>query len=678
MDGLKVVTLSAGGRPVMVADIEDGTTYTLIRGTFKYTPAQRRQQTSQRPGRYGGGWIVSDGQDNAQVGGTWLVAGTTADQVNANTEALLALVDYAGVGRLIEWTPDGATRPVYPELRGPGTYTPQYEWVEYAGAQLMKVEISFPCAPLPLLLPMDIGDDFSVDSLADYTADAGSKADLAIAGGVLTATGNLTAEKALYHSVRGHSVGDHEETLKFTPGATITSFKAGVRLKRTASNQYLEVYVDDNGTNSRLRIDKLVGGVRTNLASTNLATRLSNGTAGWVRGRIEGNVVSSEYFTAAPTPMGAPTLAPAAYTLTGGEIAAFGSAATGGRGFSWIPQHASAALDDYASLPYTRRNVTLPQSIQLVGDVPGRAPALCDIVVTPSGGAAAPIWALVAWSKRPGAPLASSVAPFGIIEAESASDLSGWAVLAAGAARGGSVLQWTTSGAGAATASWLIDPATLVADEFTQGELDLEVWARVAVDAAVVSPKLTLSVRPESGTSFGAERFTHEWGSAGKLLVKPSSGVPWRPVRLGTLTVAVNPLTPRRWKLWLAGAVASGSSGGFYLDYLPVVVARQRALGPTSEPNDSSYPKFVSSTSETTKRVRSDLSAVVAAPPAYGHADHGLGGSLLEIPSGPVDALVKLSSVVPDDPTVNTADEQLAHSATVHFAVTPRVRLLNG
>jgi hypothetical protein len=39
--------------------------------------------------------------------------------------------------------------------------------------------------------------------------------------------------------------------------------------------------------------------------------------------------------------------------------------------------------------------------------------------VTPSGGAAAPIWALAAWAARPGAPLATAVAPFGIVEAES-------------------------------------------------------------------------------------------------------------------------------------------------------------------------------------------------------------------------------------------------------------------
>jgi hypothetical protein len=37
---------------------------------------------------------------------------------------------------------------------------------------------------------------------------------------------------------------------------------------------------------------------------------------------------------------------------------------------------------------------------------------------------------------------------------------------------------------------------------------------------------------------------------------------------------------------------------------------------------------------------------------------------------------VKLSSLVPDDPTSDATSEQLAHTATVHVAVTPRWQLL--
>ena len=146
---------------------------------------------------------------------------------------------------------------------------------------------------------MDVIDSFDSDSEADYTFDAGSSSDVVVTGGQLTVTANPTVEKRMIHTGVGYQYSDVQATIKATPGSTISSFLAGVVLNRIDASNYIRVYVDDNGTNSRLRIDKVVAGVTTNLATTNLAARVANGTPFWVRGRMEGINVFAEHFTSA-------------------------------------------------------------------------------------------------------------------------------------------------------------------------------------------------------------------------------------------------------------------------------------------------------------------------------------------------------------------------------------------
>lgn len=268
-----------------------------------------------------------------------------------------------------------------------------------------------------------------------------------------------------------------------------------------------------------------------------------------------------------------------------------------------------------------------------------------------------------------------AVPPFGIIQAEACDtgSLSTWAVTSDADYLVGSGLQATTSGAGTASAEYLIDPALLVRDDYSQGDVEVVVYARVELASSVVSPKLVLSARPDAGTSFGTERYSNEWQSAGKLLTLPSSGTRFRPVRLGTLPLLSDPSAPVRWRLKVAASWAAGSSGTFGLDYLWLVTARAHALSPDAKPNDATYPDFIPSTAATVKTIRSDLSGAIAASGQNAHPDHGLGGSLLELPPGNVDVLVKLSSLVPDDPTSDATSEQLAHTGSaVALTVTPR------
>lgn len=318
-------------------------------------------------------------------------------------------------------------------------------------------------------------------------------------------------------------------------------------------------------------------------------------------------------------------------------------------------------------------STTLPAVVQLGTAIGGSAPAMMDLALRTSGGTSPPIFAMVGWTKRPGAPLAGSVAPFGVIEAETGASLATWAVTADANYRGGSGLKATAAGAGSASAMFALDPSVMQSDDFMTGEVDIEVWGIVELAATLVLPTWTLSLQPNAGLSFGAEQFSAEFGSIGKLVAKPSSGTVKRMVKLGTLSMPVDVATPLKWNLKVAASWAAGSTGTCGLDYLILTPARQRALSPTSKANDSSYPKFISSTSDTNKKIRADLSGRVASGAGNFGRDSGLGGQLLELPPGNVDLLLKLSSLVPDDPTSDTTSEQLAHTGvTGTVTVWPR------
>ena len=89
--------------------------------------------------------------------------------------------------------------------------------------------------------------------------------------------------------------------------------------------------------------------------------------------------------------------------------------------------------------------------------------------------------------------------------------------------------------------------------------------------------------------------------------------------------------------------------------------------------NDSAYPDFILSTSDTTKTIRSDLSGLVASAAGTAGPDSGLGGTPIELPPGDVNVFVKLSSLVADDPTSDTTSEQKEHTGvTGTVLVSPR------
>lgn len=272
----------------------------------------------------------------------------------------------------------------------------------------------------------------------------------------------------------------------------------------------------------------------------------------------------------------------------------------------------------------------------------------------------------------------------GIIEGESADagNLFTWTVQADAACRLGNKLYASGIGSlGAAFADWLVDPSLMVPDDFTQGEVAVEVWARLAIHAGLTGPFCVVGAAPESATvssgaissPFGGLRYSEEFGAIGRPLVKPSSGEAWRFVRLGQIRLPVDRAKPARWRLFVRYYWTGASSATAGLDYLILVPAQGRALSPTGKADSAAnFPRFFNTTAVAVKTIRSDLSGLVQKPGVVPVPDHGLGGSLIELPPGGCEILGKLSSLVPDDPSSNTSTEELSYTSYMHLAVTPR------
>jgi hypothetical protein len=79
MDTLQLVTFSAGGRPILASDFQDGVVTQLVQKSLAFQPGQKAQQMSQRQRRYGGALQVGETTDNGLLSWQWLVKGTTAD-----------------------------------------------------------------------------------------------------------------------------------------------------------------------------------------------------------------------------------------------------------------------------------------------------------------------------------------------------------------------------------------------------------------------------------------------------------------------------------------------------------------------------------------------------------------------------------------------------------------------
>lgn len=906
---LSLASRKAGQTTLLLVNGETDTGYVMLEGTTWSAPTWDVRYSGQRgtQGTRAAGAVPQ----NRGLSIPLRIEGGTTDLMLAKFSDLHRKVEETRrSGGVLTWRPQGATYRVFFDVMAGSATVNEWGRMTHFNS-MMDVGLVCVTAPYASLDPFDVQDSFSTDTSSDYEIDAG-EGTLSVTGGQLAPLDIGTTRWR--RTIDGYEHGDVQVTMRIATGASITGFRFEVFgcADVTGAETYLYAAIDE----TTLRVGSMVAGTDTDLATDSYS--LAASTTYWIRFRRQGTVVTAELFAAEPTPMATPD-------ATCSAIMSSANLARHHRGHSGFQATVVDLAERYDSLeiqPFTYRGLSLPEVIRLGGLIPGDAPALCDLTVTPSGGSAAPVAALVGWwptvgpwnmvtngdleddidgwvvtavsgvtgaatsrsrittaarvkygaaaleivtpatantgasylirrrfkknsrylailwasaasattdtrvrlgvsgdiasesaaaltttptlrtvtwtpaADADGAYLAFEVTaatgttmaidgamvcepvettlsgaissgtattctvtvlperqpdtPFlclidseiivvssidedtntwtigrgiegttatthssgaavyilpelahhregkgaqpacGIIEAESAdaSNLSGFSLEATASARVGTRLTaGTLSGAGSAAADWLIDPHLLVPDDYTQGELAVEVWARVGLDSDVVTPRLILAAAPETATvsagvfssSYGAVRYSDEHGSAGRTITKPSGTAVYRWVRAGTIRLVVDREQPQRWRLQTRFTWQTGTANGeLYLDYLVLVPASARALSPSLKALDSSYPRFVTSTSETMKTVAADLSGVAQRVGFAAYPDHGLGGSLLEFPEPYAETVVKLSSVAPDDPTSDTSTEQLAHSATVHYSITPRVALARG
>lgn len=477
---------------------------------------------------------------------------------------------------------------------------------------------------------------------------------IGVSGGYLVPTSG--ALKRIYHVDRGYRYSDVAVTVRHRMNTTApgTDYQAGVIARRLDSANQIVAYVTNGGAAPQLVVAKRDGDVMTTASVT--ITALVANTDYWLRLICDGNTLRGEHWIVEPTPMGTPATV-LTTTLTGADATKFGTGIEGEAGIWWQPgaSFANARIDSFQVEPYTYRDRTLPQSIALGGRIPGNLPALTDLHITPSGGAAAPVFGLAGWTQRPTS-ATLGVAPFGIIEGEAVNGTPTMLVGADANARGGSRLETTTAPPTTATAWWAVD-ARAIAEE----DRIVEVFARVRYEGA---PTWVLWADPRDGPDYGASRYGDR-GTAGLVPASVTAGFPsWRMLRLGRIRLS----GPQR-----LGIDVTWQSGIAAIDYLILVPARAFASSPIGAYLNASYPRFARSTNQTLRTLLSDGHSLVAPPDqaASPLREHGF-GRRIELPPGNANLVAKLSSLVIDRPEVDGTTEQLAHSATVRASVLPR------
>lgn len=397
MDRLRVITFSPGGRPIVQRDLNDGTTFSLVRDTLALTAPQRQQQWSQAIQRYQGSLLARESHENGTLAAEWYVSGGgSADVAKDNMELLMREFESVTEDRYIEWRQENSTRSTYFPIRGPGQWEFMYRWIEFQAVKTLHVKGGWSIAPLAEGDRLEINDPFNVDSSSDYTSWTGGLLAYSAGNGLALVNGN----RHNYHSARGYKYGDMQVSVAFQTGATVSSLNDSVSATMAVdSGSYLEARFN----NATLELREVVAGTPFSLSST-AVTAVQPNSRYTVVIRKEGNQVFAELWSSGqpnPRPMFAPPNSTST-TLAGTDATTFG------QGAQLYPGHKTIAttpagwyLTRFAVEPYVYRNRTLPEHIRMDGPIPGDAPAATTATITHLGGAANPIWGMLAWTPRP-------------------------------------------------------------------------------------------------------------------------------------------------------------------------------------------------------------------------------------------------------------------------------------
>jgi hypothetical protein len=388
MDTLQHGTFTSGGRFVSDLDLNDATHFALVRDTLAIGEAEHNAVFSHTQRRYGGAYQVAETHGNAAFSAEFYVGnGSSSDQAWQKFDLMAAVLESDRPDRYLKWKPEDATRPVYYRIMGSSPYELLYRWVEHKGTKKLRVKASWPIHPLGYGDPMDIQDDFSSNTISDYTFDTGGGT-LSVSGGELVPSS--TALKELYHSARGYSYADAEVTLKYTLGASTAGIYDAVLRRLDASN-----FLMGRVTTSGLEIYKRDGGAFTSIggAATSIGGFAAS-TTYWLRFRVEGNVLTVEHWTVEPTP-GGTAAASKTFTLSGADATKFGQGVTGGAGLRLTPGATTERYDDFEVRPFSYVRTTESGETFDLRSIPGTAPAEVEVDLYSPATLAAPIitWA---------------------------------------------------------------------------------------------------------------------------------------------------------------------------------------------------------------------------------------------------------------------------------------------
>ena len=336
-----------------------------------------------------------------------------------------------------------------------------------------------------------------------------------------------------------------------------------------------------------------------------------------------------------------------------------------------------APLPELAAVTRSFATAVTPRTVTVV-DVPGSAPALVDVTLTPSSPTTPVEWALLAWQQA-----GSGTSWFGVKDSAAWAVQNHFAEATVDNATGGSVLRMDTSAYKNAYVKFNIGQAGTPQAPFAPaGEIDVELWLWGAINPDVIGARVVASAEAAflAVTVGATKEYARPAGDSGRPLTRSAGGRRRRLWRLGTMTLTPSdgPIIIR-----LDFTVAGASAGNLDVDALGIVPLRARAAAPTGKARDAAYPTVIpAATGEVNitlaKTVRSDLSGQLTATGATeGTSEHtGLGGTPITLEPGDAELAVWAhTGAVPDDP-VNPGDDAGRAWLAVDLLITPRVRLM--
>lgn len=390
-DTLRLIELSPGGRQVQVLDLQDGDGYKHKRDTFQVTPPPSKPRQSAHAQRYGGGRVVGEAHDNAQLGWTSLVRGTSVPQALGRIGDLLEALEDAGIERWIEWRISSAPYPVLFEVRGPATWVPHYAFGQFDQAHSIEVDITVPVSPIAYGLSMDIWDPFDVDSDADYTTLVGAGLTATAGVGMVATAGALR----FIHDARGYNYIDPAVWCGIAvPTASFGAQLFAPMVKYVDANNWLTCTI--NGANVEFQV-RVAGVTTTTTAAHGLTAE--TGRTYFLRAQQTGSIVTVSVFDVAPS--AALTTTPlfnTLFALTPAQALVLGGGVAGKCGYNgtWA---AGALMVDFGVEAFSIRSfITNGAAQNLNQSIPGTAPPRVRATITRSA-TTSQAFGLIAWGK---------------------------------------------------------------------------------------------------------------------------------------------------------------------------------------------------------------------------------------------------------------------------------------